>query len=108
METVDSSLSAYVSETFDLQGISNVSFEQMRQLLIERVDELFRYDFEKLKWILYRIDVNEHKLSFILKQNTDKEVAEIIADAIIQRQIEKINTRKQYSGEGGGDWDFEV
>jgi hypothetical protein len=77
-----------------------------RNLLILRIDELIRTDFEKLKWILYRIDISEKKLSEALK-NAEVDAAEVMADMIIQRQIEKAESRKKF-GEQQNDWNFDV
>jgi len=81
-------------------------FRAFRELLIRRIDELIRVDFEKLKWILYRIDVSEKKLTESLK-DSEKDAATIIADMIIQRQIEKAESRKKF-GEQENDWNFDV
>ena len=47
--------------------------------------------------ILYRIDVNERKLKYLLQENVGEDAAFIIADLIIERQIEKIKSRQQFS-----------
>lgn len=81
-------------------------FHAFRQLLIQRIEELIQRDFEKLKWILYRIDVSEKKLSEALK-NSEADAATIMADMIIQRQIEKAESRKKFSSENP-EWNFDV
>ena len=81
-------------------------FNAFRQLLIERIDELIRTDLEKLKWILYRIDVSEKKLGEELK-NSEADAATIMADMIIARQIEKAESRKKFGG-NENDWNFDV
>ncbi|MFN8321925.1 MAG: hypothetical protein U0T74_04655 [Chitinophagales bacterium] len=82
------------------------SFQAFRHLLIQRIDELIRTDFEKLKWILYRIDVSEKKLSEALK-NSEDDAATIMADMIIQRQLEKAESRKAF-GDQKSDWSFDL
>lgn len=81
-------------------------FRAFRQLLIQRMNELIYHDMEKLKWILYRIDINEKKLREALK-NSEADAATIMADMIIQRQIEKAESRKKF-GEKESDWSFDV
>ncbi len=81
-------------------------FRAFRLLLIRRIDELIHHDFEKLKWILYRIDVSEKKLNETL-QASEQDAATVMADMIIQRQIEKAESRKKFSKEEG-DWSFDV
>lgn len=95
----------------DEQHISDVNdveekFLAFRQLLIQRIDELIHHDFEKLKWILYRIDVSEKKLNEAL-QNSEVDAATIMADLIIKRQIEKAESRKKFGG-NENDWNFDV
>ena len=81
-------------------------FRAFRELLIRRIDELILRDFEKLKWILYRIDVSEKKLGEALR-NSELDAATVMADMIIQRQMEKVESRKKF-GEQENDWNFEV
>ena len=81
-------------------------FSAFRALLIQRIEELIQRDFEKLKWILYRIDVSENKLGDAL-QNSEADAATVMADLIIQRQIEKTESRKKFGG-NENDWTFDV
>ncbi len=81
-------------------------FGAFRQLLIQRIEELIHSDFEKLKWILYRIDVSEKKLNDAL-QSPEADAANVMADLIIQRQIEKAESRKKFGG-NENDWNFDV
>ena len=81
-------------------------FRAFRQVLIQRIEELIHRDFEKLKWILYRIDVSEKKLNDAL-QNSEADAATVMADLIIQRQIEKAESRKKFGG-NENDWNFGV
>src|SRR3954469_16423994 len=92
-----------------LLSSENTGEEKMRAfraLLIKRIDELIVKDFDKLKWILYRIDVSEKKLTEALK-NSEADAATIMADMIIQRQIEKAESRKKFGG-GEGDWSSDL
>ena len=65
--------------------------------LEELINHLLNNDFEKLINILYRIDVREEKLKVLLKENADKNASSIIADLVIERQIQKIKSRQQFS-----------
>ena len=60
----------------------------------EKVNELIEHDFGKLVNILYRIDVSEQKLKQLLRSNGDTDAAAMIAALIIERQTEKIKSRK--------------
>lgn len=61
------------------------------------IDSMIKEDFEKLIFILYRVDVSEDKLKNILKLNNGMDAAKTIADLIILRQFEKIKSRAQFT-----------
>jgi len=82
-------------------------FQELRRVLIRRIEELIEKDLEKLKWILYRIDVNERKVHEALMNNAALHYPEVLADLIIERQIEKAKTRVANS-DGNADWSFDV
>jgi hypothetical protein len=67
-----------------------------RDELIQTVNYLIVHNFEKLIYALYRIDVDEAKIKYLLETRTDTNAAILIADAIIQRQIEKKLAREKY------------
>lgn len=67
--------------------------EELLTQVQQIVSELIMHDFSKLVNILYRVDVSERLLKQLLKANTDKDAASIIARLIVERQKEKIKTR---------------
>lgn len=67
-----------------------------RQLLVDKINELLTNDFHRLVTILYRMDVSETKLRQLLKDNPGTDAGLIIADMIIERQAQKIRSRKQF------------
>ena len=82
-------------------------FKAFRALLIRRIEVLVESDLQKLYSILYRIDVNERKMKNALEAGQQENSAPIIADLIIERQLEKIKSRKHF-GEKENDWNFDV
>ena len=71
-------------------NIDIASFEQLnREELISTINDLIVTDFEKLVFVLYRIDVNEAKIKSLLATRTDTNAGELIADAIIERIQQK-------------------
>ena len=66
----------------------------IRNMLQSEISRLIMEDFEKLVQLLYRIDVSENKLRQTLSENPATDAATIIADLIIERQIQKLRTRK--------------
>jgi hypothetical protein len=76
---------------------AHISFNEIRLQLRAAINNLIRNDFQQLVHILYRVDVNERKLKFLLQENVGEDAAVIIADLIITRQMEKITSRQQFS-----------
>lgn len=59
------------------------------------INNLIKVDFPHLIQLLYRIDVSEEKLKQLLKDRPDEDAGKIIATLIIERQIQKLQARKQ-------------
>jgi len=77
--------------------LSGNDFVTNKGILAESINELIQNDFQKLISILYRLDINEEKLKHLLKENTQSDAGLIITDLIIERQIQKIKSRQQFS-----------
>jgi hypothetical protein len=75
---------------------TKISFEKIKEKLIAHINHLIINNFEELIFILYRVDVSEAKLKILLKENSDANAANTIADLIIERQLQKIKTREQF------------
>ncbi|MEO5683330.1 MAG: hypothetical protein ABIQ88_11855 [Chitinophagaceae bacterium] len=73
-----------------------ISFDEMRQRLQAIVHNMIEHQFQQLVNCLYRIDVNERKLKYLLQENVGADAAVIIVDLIIERQLQKMETRKQF------------
>ena len=77
--------------------VTDNNFSDNRQLLVEKVNALIEKDFQSLVSILYRMDVSEKKLTTMLNEQPDKNAAETIVDLMIERQLQKIKSRQQFS-----------
>jgi hypothetical protein len=75
------------------------SSEKVKKKLMDLLNELINNDFEALIQLLYRIDVNEKKIRDLLNENESKDAASVIANLIIERQLQKIESRKNYRPE---------
>ncbi len=69
----------------------------VREKLIGLVNTLINKDFHSLLQLLYKTDVSENKIRSCLQNDPDTLTADIIADLIIERQLQKIETRKIYT-----------
>ncbi len=76
---------------------------QLRKLVAEKILYLMENDVEQLKYILYRLDINELKVKTVLSKSPFGEAADGIAELILKREMEKAQTRQQY-GSGKGNW----
>lgn len=74
-----------------------ISSEELQRQLISYINGLIQNHFEKLVSLLYRIDVSEAKIKSLLQQHPGDDAGKIIAALIIERQLEKIKTRQQFS-----------
>ena len=89
-------LKNYLEQELVLEIPQDASFAALEEKLSAYINELIHQDFEKLVRVLYRIDVNETRLKYILQENHGENAGNLIAKLIIERQIQKINTREQF------------
>lgn len=73
------------------------SHNEVHAALSGWVNDLIKSDFEKLVSLLYRIDVSEQKLKSLLQQFPGEDAGNIIATLILERQEQKLKTRKLFS-----------
>ncbi len=74
----------------------NISLEEIKRFLKERIIVLMEKNFEKFLNTLYRIDLPENKVEQIFSKEPSEKIPELIADLIIERQIQRIKTREIY------------
>ncbi len=84
---------------------SNSEFQQeiadyhnLKNILTARITELLKSNLNELLRILYRVDVAEHKVKNAFKCISEEEIADQIAQLVIERQMQKIEIRRKYSG----------
>ncbi|HUM53010.1 MAG TPA: hypothetical protein PK431_14395 [Chitinophagales bacterium] len=86
----------YTLQLLEEDAISFSSFAEFRKFIIQKINNWILNDFDHLMYILYRIDVHEDKVRKLLKEHKGENAAEIIADLIIERQQQKIESRKNF------------
>ncbi|MEP7107680.1 MAG: hypothetical protein ABI760_06845 [Ferruginibacter sp.] len=74
-----------------------ISPDELEIQLGSCINQLIQTDFQKLLILLYRIDISEPKLKQLLIQHPDEDAGKIIAALIIERQLQKIESRRQHS-----------
>ena len=85
-----------VNEEMAIDLPEQISFNEIREQLSKYINDLIVNDFQKLVSLLYRIDINESRLKKLLQEENHEDAGKVIADLIIQRQLEKIKTRQQF------------
>jgi hypothetical protein len=68
-----------------------------REQLAAAINDCILTDFDKLLQLLYRLDIDEMKLRALLKDIPGQDAGLIIADLIVERQVQKIKSRQQFS-----------
>ncbi len=68
----------------------------LETVLAKKVNALIEGNFDQLLQLLYRIDINEQRLRRLLLENEGEDAGLIIARLIVQRQWEKIESRRKY------------
>ena len=77
-------------------NLSALNSGQREQLAVA-INECILTDFDKLLQLLYRLDIDEMKLRSLLQDFPGQDAGFIIADLIIERQVQKIKSRQQFS-----------
>ncbi|HMO61913.1 MAG TPA: hypothetical protein PKC39_06680 [Ferruginibacter sp.] len=84
-----------INKELALQLPDAINGETLQQQLSAHINHMIVHRFEALINLLYRIDINENKIKLLLQEAGHQDAGGIIAAAIIERQLEKINTRKK-------------
>jgi hypothetical protein len=80
------------------------TFSELEQLgpsdLIAFINDCIQNDFNKLVQLLYRIDVSEEKLKYILQLNPNEDAGKLIAAVIVERLAATKAARASFSSTG--------
>jgi len=75
----------------------DLTIDELTDLLADRINDMINKDFSTLVQLLYRVDVSELKLRQLLQENTTTDAGRTIARLILERQWQKIITRRKYN-----------
>jgi hypothetical protein len=92
----EESLISILKKELSIDLAEKISLHEIKEKLTKHISYLITNNFQELINLLYRIDVNENKLRDLLKENSDADAANVIADLIIERQLQKIETRNKF------------
>lgn len=97
MTQINTDLVSGINQSLEISLPVSTSLKELKQKLSIHINDLINHDFQKLVSLLYRIDVNENKMRNLLDQKEGENAAGLIANLIIERQLEKIESRKKSS-----------
>ncbi len=98
MTQINANLIPAIRQSINIELPDYISLEELKRKLAIHINHLIQSDFEKLLSLLYRIDVSEAKLKYLLQKNKEEIAADTIAELIIERQLQKIESRKKSGG----------
>lgn len=82
---------------FELTKADFLDHETMRSRLQLFIADLLTNDFEQLCALMYRHDVSESAFNQALGFSTDEERTAAIAELVIQREMQKMESRAAYT-----------
>lgn len=80
-----------------LEAAALTDLEALRQALAVRISEWLDNDFSRLLNVMYRLDVSEAQFNAVLTSGNPKTVPLQLADLVLKREFQRIETRKKYS-----------
>ena len=89
-------LSQSLAPYFALPETRQLTREDLIRLVAEEIQYLIDHNLDKLWSLLYRIDVSEKKVKEVIATMPYSSHAIKIAELIVMRQEEKVQTRKKY------------
>ena len=84
-----------VEKVADKQLLPQSSFQQFVESLAQYIHQLINHDFGRLVQLLYRMDISEKKLKQTLA-SSQTDAGFLIANMMIERELQKIQSRKQF------------
>lgn len=94
---MNTDLVSNINQSLEINLPDSISLEELREKLAQHINHLINTNFEKLVYYLYRIDVDESRMRTLLENNQGENSAGLIADLIIERQLKKIKSRRQFN-----------
>jgi hypothetical protein len=97
MDKMSDQLIEILNSEMAIELPKEISLKELKEKLSQHINYLIDTNFQKLVAILYRVDVSELKLKKLLTENEEENSSSVIADLIIERQLQKIKFRQEFS-----------
>ncbi|MBP8238385.1 MAG: hypothetical protein KAX50_00315 [Saprospiraceae bacterium] len=102
-------LTALVAQDFDPVLLEEaVSEERLLELLSDQVAWLIEHRLEYLMSLMYRLDVDELKVDRALSPAGEEPAHIALARLILDRQRQRVFTKKHYRQQFPDNWDWDV
>ena len=95
MSVPDKNIVSAIRASLDIVLQEGLSLDELKKILAGYINPLISNNFNKLISILYRMDINEAKLMQLLHDNPAEDAGMIIAELIIERQLQKLKSKKE-------------
>jgi hypothetical protein len=92
---IDKSVIQSLNTTLNAHLAEKQSGEELQNNLAAYLNLLITSDFNKLISLLYRLDIDESKTRLAMQINPGTDTGQILAKLVIERQIQKMETRKK-------------
>ncbi len=97
--SANSELARLISKDLGIESdrlLKKSSLEDLKLALIRILNHFLDTDMSRLVNALYRIDISESKVKQILAISESNQIGNELAELIINRELQKIETRKKY------------
>ena len=85
-----------LNRQLDTRFQEDITTVELHEEMVAFINNLIIHDFEKLVALLYKIDIDEDRLKSILKASAGQDSAVIIAELIVEREKQKVETRNSF------------
>ena len=103
MSAFEDPLDAILRKRFELESTQHDA-QNVEQLLANRIAELLETDVESFMSMLYRLDVQEHKIQAAFSPTNSESPNLTLARLIIDRQHQRMITKQTYKQKPLDDW----
>jgi len=95
-------LAKLLSSEMAVELSPSLSLHELRDLLGTHINRMIQANPSRLFAILYRVDVSEQKVREIM-HGSHSDSGILIAELVIERQLQKLASREEYRGKTGGN-----
>lgn len=79
-------------------GTVDNAYEELFSQIHPHIEKLLKASSEKFYNLMYRIDISETKIKKEVAKAKDKSFSAVITDLILNRELQKVIIRKNFSG----------